>query len=92
MIHDTEATRQKAAAELARLIFGKKAGFTGSEQATGEAGVASQAEAPSSESKVASADAGAHGLEPEIPKSPAEQLAGILLFGEGVPLQPWQRG
>ena len=79
--------QQKAGEEMASLIFEKKA-FTGSEEATSEVEAPLQAES----APVRSADAGAHGIEPEIPKSPAEQLAGILLYGEGVPLQPWQRG
>src|SRR5215203_281437 len=37
-----------------------------------------------------SADAGAHGMEPQKRESPAEQLADILLYNQGVPTEPWR--
>ena len=74
MMHDSEASeaaRQKAATELARLIFGREAGFSGTTEATGEPEAPTEAPSQAESAPVRSADAGAHGLEPEIPQEPS---------------------
>ena len=84
-------TRERASRRLAHFIF-EEMDTSGSEE-VGPQGLGSkedttaQAEATP---PVSSADAGAHGMEPEKRQSPAEQLAGILFHGEGDPVEPWR--
>src|SRR5215217_3398678 len=74
--------REKASRRLAHYIF-EELDTSGSEE-VGPQGLGSkedttaQAETGTISSPVGSADAGAHGMEPQKRQSPAEQLAGIL--------------
>ena len=87
-------TRERASRRLAHFVF-EEMDTSGSEE-VGPQGLGSkedptaQAETGTISSPVSSADAGAHGMEPETGASPAEQLAGILFHGEGVPVEPWR--
>jgi len=67
---------EKASRRLARFIF--------------EEDPSASAQAETTPETTPSADAGARGLEPKIRQSPAEQLADILLYNQGVPTEPWR--
>jgi len=73
---------EKASRRLARFIF--------EEDPSAEAPAEAPAQAETTPEPTPSADAGAHGMEPQKRESPAEQLAGILLYNQGVPTEPWR--
>jgi hypothetical protein len=87
--------RQRAAQEMARRILPGGENFSGTRvhaAGAGDPSAEATAQAEAASAPIASADAGARGIEPEVRKTPGEELAGMIFYGEGVPAEPWRRG